>query len=144
MRLRNIPRADDTLQAHFTVIKNPKEFRGNWTSVFGNDRPIRIEIGMGKGRFLLNMAKTYPNINFIGIERYSSVLLRAVEKFDEDLENKTKARLEKIREQLEKEQSRVLNSSSGASEDTICSLRKEYEEKHTEYAHEILRRITEV
>ena len=49
-----------------------------------------------------------------------------------------------IREQLEKEQSRVLNSSSGASEDTICSLRKEYEEKHTEYAHEILRRITEV
>ena len=55
MRLRNIPRADDTLQAHFTVIKNPKEFRGNWTSVFGNDRPIRIEIGMGKGRFLLNM-----------------------------------------------------------------------------------------
>ena len=60
-------------------------------------------------------------------------------KFDEDLENKTKARLEKIREQLEKEQ-----SSSGASEDTICSLRKEYEEKHTEYAHEILRRITEV
>lgn len=65
-------------------------------------------------------------------------------KFDEDLENKTKARLEKIREQLEKEQSRVLNSSSGASEDTICSLRKEYEEKRTEYAHEILRRITEV
>lgn len=65
-------------------------------------------------------------------------------KFDEDLENKTKARLEKIREQLEKEQSRVLNSSSGASEDTISSLRKEYEEKHTEYAHEILRRITEV
>lgn len=65
-------------------------------------------------------------------------------KFDEDLENKTKARLEKIREQLEKEQSRVLNSSSGASEDTICNLRKEYEEKHTEYAHEILRRITEV
>ena len=65
-------------------------------------------------------------------------------KFDEDLENKTKARLEKIREQLEKEQSRVLNSSSGASEYTICSLRKEYEEKHTEYAHEILRRITEV
>ena len=71
-------------------------------------------------------------------------LMKNGKKFDEDLENKTKARLEKIREQLEKEQSRVLNSSSGASEDTICSLRKEYEEKHTEYAHEILRRITEV
>ena len=77
MRLRNIPRAEDTLQAHFTVIKNPKELRGNWSSVFENTHPIRIEIGMGKGRFLLNMAKTYPNINFIGIERYSSVLLRA-------------------------------------------------------------------
>ena len=76
------------------------------------------------------------------IENAASAIVRHAE--DEDLENKTKARLEKIREQLEKEQSRVLNSSSGASEDTICSLRKEYEEKHTEYAHEILRRITEV
>ena len=47
MRLRNIPRADDTLQAHFTVIKNPKEFRGNWTSVFVIDRPILIEIVIG-------------------------------------------------------------------------------------------------
>lgn len=84
MRLRNIPRAEDRLQAHFTVIKNPKELRGNWSSVFENTHPIQIEIGMGKGRFLLNMAKTYPNINFIGIERYSSVLLRAVEKFDTD------------------------------------------------------------
>jgi vacuolar-type H+-ATPase subunit H len=86
------------------------------------------------------------------IENAASAIVRHAEEqkdvlgqeFDEDLENKTKARLEKIREQLEKEQSRVLNSSSGASEDTICSLRKEYEEKHTEYAHEILRRITEV
>ena len=80
MRLRNIPRADDTLQAHFTVIKNPKEFRGNWTSVFGNDRPIRIEIGMGKGRFLMDMAVLHPEINYIGIEMYDSVLLRAVQK----------------------------------------------------------------
>ena len=52
--------------------------------MFGNSRPIRIEIGMGKGRFIMNMAKTHPEINFIGIERYSSVLLRAVEKFDTD------------------------------------------------------------
>ncbi len=65
-------------------------------------------------------------------------------KFDEDLENKTKARLEKIREQLEKEQSRVLNSSAAQVRIRSDSFRKEYEEKHTEYAHEILRRITEV
>ena len=82
MRLRNIPRADDTLQAHFTVIKNPKEFRGNWTSVFGNDRPIRIEIGMGKGKFLMELAATHPEINYLGIERYTSVLYRAVQKME--------------------------------------------------------------
>ena len=80
MRLRNIPRAEDTLQAHFTVIKNPKELRGNWTSIFGNDHPIRIEIGMGKGRFLMDMAVLHPEINYIGIEMYDSVLLRAVQK----------------------------------------------------------------
>ncbi len=82
MRLRNIPRAEGTIQAHRAVIKRPEDQRGCWRQVFGNKRPMHIEIGMGKGRFILNMAKTHPNINFIGIERYSSVLLRAVEKFD--------------------------------------------------------------
>ena len=82
MRLRNIPRAEGTIQAHRAVIKRPEDQRGCWRQVFGNKRPMHIEIGMGKGRFILNMAKTHPDINFIGIERYSSVLLRAVEKFD--------------------------------------------------------------
>lgn len=82
MRLRNIPRAEGTLQAHPAVIKRPEAQKGCWRQVFGNKNPIHIEIGMGKGRFLLNMAVKYPEINFIGIERYSSVLLRAVEKFD--------------------------------------------------------------
>ena len=71
MRLRNIPRAEGTIHQ-----------RGCWRQVFGNKHPICIEIGMGKGRFILNMAKAHPEINFVGIERYSSVLLRAVEKFD--------------------------------------------------------------
>lgn len=84
MRLRNIPRARETIQAHHTVVKQPELQRGCWGQVFGNSRPIRIEIGMGKGRFIMNMAKAHPEINFIGIERYSSVLLRAVEKFDTD------------------------------------------------------------
>ena len=84
MRLRNIPGARETIQAHHAVVKNPELQRGCWAQVFGNSRPIRTEIGMGKGRFIMNMAKTHPEINFIGIERYSSVLLRAVEKFDTD------------------------------------------------------------
>ena len=82
MRLRNIPRADGVIDAHRAVIKKPEEQRGQWAQVFGNEKPIQIEIGMGKGQFILNMAKAHPEINFIGIERYSSVLLRALEKYD--------------------------------------------------------------
>lgn len=82
MRLRNIPRAEGTIQSHQAAIKRPEDQKGCWKQVFGNENPIYIEIGMGKGRFLLNMAKQYPDINFIGIERYSSVLLRALEKYD--------------------------------------------------------------
>ena len=82
MRLRNIPRAEDVIREHRFVIKRPEDQKGCWRQVFGNKNPIYIEIGMGKGRFLLNMAKAHPDINFVGIERYSSVLLRAIEKFD--------------------------------------------------------------
>lgn len=82
MRLRNIPGADDVIREHSVAIKNEKEQKGNWTKVFGNTNPIHIEIGMGKGQFLLRLAKQNPEINYIGIERYSSVLLRALEKFD--------------------------------------------------------------
>ena len=64
--------------------------------------------------------------------------------FDTELENKTQARLADIRRELEKNTSGILESQNGASEDTIRALEKEYAEKHTEYAHEILRRITEV
>jgi len=82
MRLRNIPGADDAIMRHPIAIKQEKEYRGKWGTLFANTNPIHIEIGMGKGQFLLNLAKRNPNINYIGIERYSSVLLRALEKFD--------------------------------------------------------------
>lgn len=83
MRLRNIPRAGDVLEASADVIKNETEYRGNWTKeIFQNDKPLHIEIGMGKGQFLTGLAKRNPDINYIGIERYSSVLLRAVEKLE--------------------------------------------------------------
>ena len=82
MRLRNIPRAESTIQAHKAVITNPEQKKGQWKQEFGNENPVYIEIGMGKGQFLMNMALAHPDKNFIGIERYSSVLLRATEKFD--------------------------------------------------------------
>nr|WP_178632792.1 tRNA (guanosine(46)-N7)-methyltransferase TrmB [uncultured Mediterraneibacter sp.] len=82
MRLRNIPRAEGVIAEHQAVVRTPEEQKGCWNKVFGNEHPLYIEIGMGKGQFILNMAKKYPEVNFIGIERYSSVLLRALEKFD--------------------------------------------------------------
>ena len=82
MRLRNIPGADDVILSHPIATKNGKERKGKWKEIFGNDNPIYIEIGMGKGQFLLTLAKQNPEINYVGIERYSSVLLRALEKFD--------------------------------------------------------------
>ncbi len=64
-------------------IKNPEENKGKWSSVFGNDNPIHIEIGCGKGNFILGMAKMYPNINFIGIEKVEDVIVMAMEKVTE-------------------------------------------------------------
>lgn len=79
MRLRNIPRADETVAASPFVIERPEALRGSWQQVSGG-RPIRIEVGMGKGRFLTDMAAQHPECFFVGVERYTSVLLRAVEK----------------------------------------------------------------
>lgn len=83
MRLRNIPRAESVLKECKEVVKNEAGCRGKWRQVFRNTNPIHMEIGMGKGQFLLALAAQNPKINYIGIERYSSVLLRAVEKLHE-------------------------------------------------------------
>lgn len=82
MRLRNIPGADDVVRRHPIAVKEEKENKGKWNQIFQNENPIHIEIGMGKGQFILTLAKQNPDINYIGIERYSCVLLRALEKFD--------------------------------------------------------------
>lgn len=91
MRLRNIPRAGSVLNECKEVVKNEIECRGTWHKIFGSPNPVHIEIGMGKGQFLLTLAGQNPDINYIGIERYSSVLLRAVEKYSavctEDISN---------------------------------------------------------
>lgn len=84
MRLRNITGSREIIEESRFVIHDPKEARGNWKSLFGNDNPVRIEIGMGKGKFLHTMAKENPQINYVGIEKYSSVLLRAIQKMEEE------------------------------------------------------------
>lgn len=80
MRLRNVPGSREVIAVSRDVIHDEKKWKGRWREAFGNDNPIRIEIGMGKGSFILTMAVMNPGVNFIGIEKYSSVLLRAVEK----------------------------------------------------------------
>ena len=80
MRLRNIAGSREVIAESQYTVKDPETKKGLWKEVFGNDRPIHIEIGMGKGRFLMDLAEQNPNINYVGIEKYSSVLLRAIQK----------------------------------------------------------------
>ncbi len=83
MRLRNVTGSREYIADSRFVIHEPKDYRGKWKEVFGNDHPIRIEIGMGKGRFIMQLAKENPQINYVGIEKYSTVLLRAIQKMEE-------------------------------------------------------------
>jgi tRNA (guanine-N7-)-methyltransferase len=83
MRLRNIPGSREKMLQSTFVINNPQDYCGKWSEAFGNENPIEVEIGMGKGQFLIQKAIQFPNVNFIGIEKYSSVLLRAVTHLEE-------------------------------------------------------------
>lgn len=83
MRLRNVPGARDVMDANEYVYTELEGMAGTWSQIFGNNNPVHIEIGMGKGRFITTLASMNPDINYVGIEKYSSVLLRAVEKQDE-------------------------------------------------------------
>lgn len=89
MRLRNITGSREVIAENDYVIHEPNECKGKWKKeVFGNDNPLHIEIGMGKGKFIMSLAKLNPDINYIGIEKYSSVLLRALQKMEiEPLDN---------------------------------------------------------
>ena len=80
MRLRHIQGAEETIASSPFVIQEPEHHRGTWNQVFGNSHPLEIEVGMGKGRFIMEKASASPDINYIGIERYSSVLLRGLQK----------------------------------------------------------------
>lgn len=82
MRLRNITGSREIIADSIYVIHDPEEHKGAVKELFGNDNPLHIEIGMGKGRFIMELAALHPEINYIGIEKYSSVLLRAIQKME--------------------------------------------------------------
>lgn len=80
MRLRNIPGADEAVSNSPWVIQDAETKKGKWSEVFGKDQPLYIEVGMGKGQFITELSRRNPEINYIGIERYTSVLYRALQK----------------------------------------------------------------
>lgn len=87
MRLRNVKNKEEILSSCKYLIENPNEYKGKWKELFNNDNPIYIEIGMGKGDFIIENAKTYKDINFIGIEKFDSVLARAIPKISDEIDN---------------------------------------------------------
>lgn len=84
MRLRNVKGALDIIEASPYIIKNPKDYKGKFKTLFDNKNPLHLEIGIGKGNFIINMAKKYPHINFIGIEMFDSIMVRTVQKLEEE------------------------------------------------------------
>ena len=87
MRLRNLKDKDVLLDNCDYLVRNPKDYKGNWHSLFGNNHDICLEIGMGKGDFIYEMARIHSDINFVGIEKYSNVLARAIKKYPKGLAN---------------------------------------------------------
>ena len=83
MRLRNIKNKEDIISNSKYIILNPEEYKGKWKSVFDNDNPIYIEIGMGKGKFIRDNALNNKDINYIGIEKYDTVIARSLKKIED-------------------------------------------------------------
>ena len=88
MRLKHIKDADKIINKSTYIIESPEEYKGKWNKLFNNENNIEIEIGTGKGKFIIEKAIQNPNINFIGIEKYDSPLVSAVKKLEElDINN---------------------------------------------------------
>ncbi len=111
MRLKKVKNAKERIEISKYFINNPNQNKGIWKDVFGNLNPIHIEIGMGKGNFIINMAKLHNDVNYVGIEMYDSVLVKAIEKLkiEENIPNLRLILLdaEKIEEVFDKEISRI-------------------------------------
>ena len=110
MRFRNVKNKEEIIDQSKSFIKDPEKYKGKWNTLFqNNNKELYIEIGMGKGKFIVENAKKYPNINFIGIEKFDSVLARALEKVKEPLPNLYMIRLDanKIQEVFLEEIDRI-------------------------------------
>lgn len=84
MRQRNVKNKKEIINNSKFIILNPCDYKGKWQKLFNNNNPIYIEIGMGKGDFILENAIRYPNINFIGIEKFDSIIALAIKKIEEN------------------------------------------------------------
>ena len=96
MRLRNVKNKEEILNCSPFLVNDPEKYCGKWSGYFNNSNPIYIEIGMGKGKFIRENAKMYPNINFIGIEKYDSVVAKCLPKIDESLSNLAIVRMDAL------------------------------------------------
>ena len=86
MRLRNVTGSREMIAGSQYVVPEEEMFElpGKWADIFENNHPIHVEIGMGKGQFIHTLAKLNPEINYVGVEKYSTVLLRAVQKMEQE------------------------------------------------------------
>lgn len=80
MKYNVIKDADKIISRSPYVIRVPESYKNKWQDFFGNKNPIHLELGMGRGDFIINMAKKYPQINFIGLELYASQMVMATDK----------------------------------------------------------------
>ena len=88
MRLRNVPNAYEKLRACSNFVSDPKEYKGKWYKYFDNDNPVHVEIGPGKGEFIVQLAQQNPQINYIAIEKFPAVLVKIIKKIpDEGIDN---------------------------------------------------------
>ena len=82
MRLKHIKNAENLIYESSYLVKNPSEYKGKWKQLFNNNNPIEIEIGTGKGKYIISLAIDNPNINFIGVEKYATPLLGAIKRLE--------------------------------------------------------------
>lgn len=84
MRLRHIPGCEDFVAQSESVVHSPENYRGRWKELFGNDHPLALEIGMGKGQFIRRLSVLHPEINYLGLERYETVLMKAIQRKEKE------------------------------------------------------------